>query len=357
MKRKSQFLKYRGFECRGNGLTFSSQPRATQLEIMAALVEKHRTTVDGRITKPSQGDETYSKTWWEAQVRLYGLKCSDWTEEGMAKTLMDAITTKFTPPSELATVEKQLNHDYECIDWDTENQPAEIDENTDISTEEIKGQSSPNEIDLGQNAVPAKCEGDADGEVLENKPLKCTTQTARLGLWHWVLSPSPTPAQRLEKIIRLHRKYLNSDEVDDTIFGEWHLHFPDLEEGFKRSGDVWKIHLPTKSESCLWAVIHQSYVEGIVRLEWNTPESWKGKSLPFSFKGGETATYCNTSGDGYITFTSAHECSGTFKSEWDEPWTFVGKKVSNELPTMDRRSCKRAYEREYHHPKDDWEWR
>src|SRR5208282_5917553 len=140
MKPKSQFLKYRKLECRGNGLTFSSQPRATQLEIMTALVEKHRTTVDGRITKPSQGDETYSKTWWEAQVRLYGLKCSDWTEEGMAKTLMDAITTKFTPPSELATVEKQLNHDYECIDWDTENQPAEIDENTDISTEEIKGQ-------------------------------------------------------------------------------------------------------------------------------------------------------------------------------------------------------------------------
>ena len=99
MKPKSQLLKYREFECRGKGLTFSSHPRATQLEIMAALVEKYRATVDGRITKPSQGDDTYSKTWWEAQVRLYGLKCSDWTEEGMMKTLMDAITSKFKPPS------------------------------------------------------------------------------------------------------------------------------------------------------------------------------------------------------------------------------------------------------------------
>jgi hypothetical protein len=108
MKPKSQFLKYREFECRGKGLTFSSHPRATQLEIMTALVEKHRANVDDSITKSSRGDEIYSKTWWEAQVRLYGLKCSDWTENGMMKTLMDAIITQFKPPAELVMMEKQI---------------------------------------------------------------------------------------------------------------------------------------------------------------------------------------------------------------------------------------------------------
>lgn len=354
MKPKSQFLKYREFECRGKGLTFSSHPRATQLEIMSALVEKLRPNVDGCITKSSRGDETYSKTWWEAQVRLYGLKCSDWTESGMMKTLMDAIITKFKPPAELVTMEKQMNHDYECTDWDTENQLAEFDENTDISTEEIKEQSSSNEIDLIQSIIPAKREGDPDEEILDIKRSKYTSQAALKIL---CLPPvlRPTPEQRLEKITRLHQIYLNSDQVDDTIFGEWHLHFLDLEEGFKR-GDVWKIHLPVESESYLWVVIHQSYVEGIVQLDWNILENWKGKTLPFSFRGGETACYRHTSGDGNITFTSAHECSGTFRSAWDNPWKFVGKKVSNELPEMDRKRCRRAYEREYRHPKDDWEW-
>ena len=356
MKPKCQFLKYREFEYRGKGLTFSSHPRATQLEIMTALVEKYRATVDGRITKLSQGDDTYSKTWWEAQVRLYGLKCSDWTEEGMMKTLMDAITSKFKPPSEFGTVEKQLNHDYECIDWDAENQPAEIDENTDISTEEIKEQSSPSEIDVGQNATPAKRESDPDGEIPEKKRPKHTSENIHLFLSRMAAPPSLTPEQRLEKITRLHRKYLNSDEADDTIFGEWHLHFPDLKEGFRRNGNIWKIHLPEESESCLWVVFHQSDVEGIIRLKWNTPENWKGKSFPFSFNGGETATYCNTNGGGHITFTSAHECSGTFNTEWDNPWKFVGMKVSNELPTMDRRRCKRSYEKEYNHRKADWKW-
>ena len=356
MKPKSQCLKYREFECQGKGLTFSSHPRATQLEIMTALVEKHRPTVDGRITKSSQGNETYSKTWWEAQVHLYGLKCSDWTEDGMMKTLMDAIITKFKPPSDLATVEKQLNHDYECTDWDTETQSAEIDENIDISTEEIKEPSSPNEIDLGQNIIPAKREGDADGEILDNKRPKYTSEVAFPGLWFPRIPPSPTPEQRLEKITCLHRKYLNSDQADDTIFGEWHLHFHDVEEGFRRNGNIWKIHLPAESESCLWVVFHQSDVEGIIRLNWNILENWKGKTLPFSFNGGETATYRHTNGDGHVTFTSTHECSGTFRTIWDNPWTFVGKKVSNELPTMDRRRCKRAYERQYHYLKDDWEW-
>ena len=249
-----------------------------------------------------------------------------------------------------------MNHDYEGIDWDAENQPAEIDENTDISIEEIKEQSSPSEIDVGQNATPAKRESDPDGEIPEKKRPKHNSENILLFLSRMAASPPSTPEQRLEKITRLHRKYLKSDEADDTIFGEWHLHFPDLGEGFRKNGNIWKIHLPTESESCLWVVFHQSDIEGIIRLKWNTPENWKGKSFPFSFNGRETATYCNTNGDGHITFTSAHECSGTFNTEWDNPWTFVGMKVSNELPTMDRKSCNRAYERVYRHRKVDWRW-
>jgi hypothetical protein len=343
MKSTTPFLKYREFECRGKGLTFSSQPRATPVEMICALAGKHRPTTDG----PSSSEDTYSNTWWEAQVRLYGLECSDWTEDGMARVLMDAITASFQPPSDLLAVEKQLNHDYEFMDWDKQYRPEGSSDNTRIETSEIQDHQSV-DIDLSRNAA----ENNDDEAILE-RPSKIATKAGGRG--GWTSYPVRNPEKRLERISRLHKEYLTSDAVDDTLFGEWQFDFPDITH-CPREDIVWNIHPPVESESCLWVVIDQVDLEGIVEIPWRTSEGWKGKRIPFSFRGGETGSGYHSSGGGNITFTSTHECSGTFESEWDDPWAFIGKKVSNELPDRDREECRVAYNRSYNHRKDYWRW-
>src|SRR5271165_6397672 len=71
------------FECVGDGLTVSGHKRVSQTELELAL----------GIQKPSPNGrekiivEKRPKSWWEAQVRLYGLKCSKWTIDSMKKVL------------------------------------------------------------------------------------------------------------------------------------------------------------------------------------------------------------------------------------------------------------------------------
>jgi hypothetical protein len=347
MKATTPFLKYREFECRGKGLTFSSQPKATPIEIICALAGKYRPTADGRVLTPFTPENTYSNTWWEAQVHLYGLKCSDWTEDGMAKVLLDAITASFKPPSDLLVIEKQLNHDYKFMDWDKQYQPEDNSNNTPIATEQMEEQQSP-DLDLPPNIA----EDDSNEAALKILS-KIPTQTARRGGYKSSLVRNPE--KRLDNITQLHKKYLASDAVDDTIFGEWQFDFPDISQ-FPEEDIVWNIHPPIESECCLWVVIKQVELEGVVKIPWKVSEYWKGKRIEFSFRGGETGSGYHSRGSGNITFTSTHECSGIFESEWDEPWTFIGKKVSNELPHIDRKNCRVAYNRSYSHRKDYWTW-
>jgi hypothetical protein len=152
---------------------------------------------------------------------------------------------------------------------------------------------------------------------------------------------------------------LSSNPANDTIFGEWQFDFPNITENFDencREDIVWNIQPPNGSENCVWAVIHQICLEGIVEIYWETPETWNGKSLSFGFRGEDTGSGYHLSAGGSIIFTSTHECTGVFHSEWDDPGEFVGKKVSNESSEFDNRECRLLYEKEYDHPKEYWSW-
>ena len=105
-------LKYGELECKGNGLTYRSYSRATPAQIIAALSQTSQPTDHGRVSKSTK-PQGHSKAWWEAQVRLYGFKCSNWTIDGMKEVLMDAVAASFKVPAELQGVEEQLNHDYQ----------------------------------------------------------------------------------------------------------------------------------------------------------------------------------------------------------------------------------------------------
>src|SRR5438552_1387626 len=111
-------LKYGKLECAGNRLTYLSHPRESPATITAALGldSKDRSSISKtRVTK-------YRKSWWEAQVRLYDLKCTKWTIDGMKEVLTKAIRDGLQVPAELKAVEEKLIREY--LKMDEENRPT-----------------------------------------------------------------------------------------------------------------------------------------------------------------------------------------------------------------------------------------
>src|SRR5271154_6391847 len=96
------------FECVGDGLTVSGHKRVSQTELELAL----------GIQKPSPNGrekiivEKRPKSWWEAQVRLYGLKCSKWTIDSMKKVLLEAVNEGIEVSAEIKALEEKLNNEY-----------------------------------------------------------------------------------------------------------------------------------------------------------------------------------------------------------------------------------------------------
>ena len=126
----------------------------------------------------------------------------------------------------------------------------------------------------------------------------------------------PPTKPRLERMKILHRQYLSSGHPDDVIFGEWRFDCPFISKLWssnweEREDIVWKIHPPQNGENCVWVVFKQVVVEGILRINWNTGQDWRGKPLEFTFRGQETgegyAQVSDSCNHGTITFTSLHE--------------------------------------------------
>jgi len=91
-------------------------------------------------------------------------------------------------------------------------------------------------------------------------------------------------------------------------------------------------------------VAHQICVEGIITIDWDGTEDWKGKELDFGLSGrdaGEEKELESRNGGG-VTFTSSHECRGTFYCEFEssDGWEFVGRKVSNKVPEYSVEYCR-----------------
>jgi hypothetical protein len=337
-------LKYGELECKGNGLTYRSYSRATPAQIIAALSQTSQPTDPGRVSKSTK-PEGHSKAWWEAQVRLYGFKCSNWTIDGMKEVLMDAVVASFKVPAELQGVEEQLNHDYK------ERQKQPQPETPRTATEPSSDPES------STSSTPK-------AEVTEAEVIPAPTVATKAARRY-----DPPTKPRLERMEILHRQYLSSGHPDDVIFGEWRFDCPSISKIWSSNWDerqdiVWKIHPPRNDEDCVWVVFKQVVVEGILRINWNTGEDWKGKPLKFTFRGQETgegyAQVADSYNNGTITFTSVHECMGKFNTQIDggKPWEITGRKVSNKLPDISAQKCKKLYgqEPEWSFGKFYWYW-
>src|SRR6266496_3454360 len=104
-------LKYNRLDCSGNGFSFSSHYREPPCVIAAALGIPSPQSSNG-ISKPKTSSPPL-RSWWEAQVRLYGLKCERWTLDGMKTVLIKAVKDdKLKVSEDLTRMEKVYNERY-----------------------------------------------------------------------------------------------------------------------------------------------------------------------------------------------------------------------------------------------------
>ena len=321
------------FECTGTGLTFSGHNRASPISIEYAL--GIRTL--GRIL-PGGGEkiiqEKHRKSWWEAQVRLYGLKCSKWTINGMKEVLMKVVDG-LEVPAELQDLEARLNREYQALE--KENRLAKQSTGTGRKNATL-GDHAPK---INTTAANQSSPEHSDQNKAVHDDYHAKTVFAR--------------TRQLEKMNRLHRQLLESPSgPGDDIFGTWQFDCKEVCESYcsddiwSDSEAIWGIHRPQAGELCLWVSMDHIVVEGVLCLEWKDPKNWKGSKLNFVWRGretGESDIQCDDAwNNGHIIFTSPYECSGIMNCEFgDEPWEFTGKKISIKMPKKRANTLKREF--------------
>jgi hypothetical protein len=327
-------LKFEKFECRGKGLLFAGNQRESPTGLKFAL----GILTLGRIL-PGGGEkiikEKYPKTWWEAQVRLYGLKCSKWTVENMKQVLCHAVEAGIEVSEEVKELEERLNKEY--AELEKENKSPKATDNRHPTSK--KTALAPQAITKTINSADA---GQKPSPILDARSIN-----------------NPSRAKQLATINRLHSALLDSGNEGTTIFGTWQLDCPDIttewchNEDLKQQNIIWKIHPPQVHDSHLWVGFKQIIVEGVLRIQWKSAlerNNWKNRKNTFTFRGRETGEgelLCDDDvNKGWIIFTSSHECHGEFECQFGEkPWSFTGKKVNAKVTGKHAYTLLKDYER------------
>ena len=195
------------FECVGDGLTVSGHKRVSQtgLEFALGIQKLGRILPNGREKIIV---EKYPKAWWEAQVRLYGLKCTKWTVDGMKKVLFEAVKDGIEPTAEIKALEERLNKEYA----ESEKENSKSDDNVYDPmkrTMEI--------LRLTTMAANATAE---DRARMANEFMDCVSKTTEA-----------SKTRQLAKMNREHEKLIKSADGPGTdVFGTWQLVCPDITE-------------------------------------------------------------------------------------------------------------------------------
>lgn len=314
-------VKHRNFEFNGKCLTFSQHHRATPTSLEFALGIQTL----GRILPGGRKKiivEKHPKSWWEAQVCLYGLKCHKWTVENMKSVLFAAVKEGIEVTPEIEEVEERLKKEY--AELEKENRRSN-DINTAGGTKTLS------------NVLQPTVTG-------SNKRTNDTQQEKATGFRDLMKEKSDAArASQLANMNRLHSALLASPSgPGDTIYGTWQIDCPEITEQWCHNNDcqkremIWKIHPPFYCEEYIWVGFEQIVCEGVIRIDRDLLSTrWKRKKMNFTWRGretGEMEIQCDDSmNTGYITFTSEHECQGMFGCQFGGPWAFTGKKISLKL--------------------------
>jgi hypothetical protein len=365
-------LKYRNLECSGSGFTFSSHRRASPSTIGVDLGLQPRLTQSGRISK-TRNVSKRSQRWWEAQVRLYGLKCNQWTIDGMKQVLESAVRKGLRVPDNLSSIEQKLNAKYHLLDREFQKRTAD-DRNEKwnaLTSNVAKANLDPERFlrKLGLNGGVTALHGLRDRarfhQLAEKMGLVSqSTDGIEGGYGDRILVVGKKQEDVWQKIHRIDadiqsqkraREHTRQKDInaahqrvlqhgnDNDIRGMWYFEIPELTEIYG-SGDItWEI-APPDGSGFRWASFDLVILEGVVRINWGG--KWKGKEKRFTWRGTETGEgviqFDDSSNGGTVTFTSANECIGKFWGAYGS-FEFKGKKVSTES-AVSNHECEERFE-------------
>jgi hypothetical protein len=264
-------LKHGKLECAGLGFTFGGHHRQSPSDLAMELGLGVRLTPSGRISKRAYKPPKRSKSWWEAQVRLYGLKCSKWTVEGMKQVLMVALQKGLIVPDDLARMEQKLEHEYLAADAEFQKR---ADDARDAKWANLTSDIDKANLDPERFLKPIK----SDGGVKVLRGLQGRAQIHQLAERMGLFSQSTDgeggryddrilvlgkhrddvwrEINRISSNVRaqqISRELAEKNEIDDMhrelvkrgdggdIGGTWHLEMPELTEQYQSGEITWEI--------------------------------------------------------------------------------------------------------------------
>jgi hypothetical protein len=356
-------LKHGKLECSGSGFTFCSHHREDSSSIAMEVGLQPRLTPSGRISKRQTVDKR-PKSWWEAQVRLYGLKCSDWTINGMRAVLTAALQEGLEVPDDLSRLETNFNEEYRADDarfqaraaqardrkWAAlPSDVAKVDHDPERFLQQLRSDGGVKALrglfhraqfhSIAQRMGLFSQSTDGVGGGYDDRILvvgkdrdEVRREINRISTGVHAQLRADEVAQQIE-IDQRHRNLVKRGDGGD-IGGTWQLDMPELSRIYQ-SGDVRLIIASPDDSGYVWASFDLVILEGVVRIDWAGPRSgWKGKERKFRWKGtetGEGVIQYEKSNGGTVTFTSASTCSGTWWGSYGT-FEFTGKKISREMP-------------------------
>jgi hypothetical protein len=357
-----------------DGLKTLWHTRATPKDIERIIVEHGKyfgdTTINGKPVR---------RSWWEAQVHLYGLKCpgysSSWNIANMVKALSNALKSpgglQVSPevqevelrskrrypeykkryiedePKRLAAQKERerINAALQHASKPTASKPAIQETRTPVPVvaAEPKEDGEPMETDTSDDASSDDDSSDDDSSV--QGPIDKTDTETSLA----------ARDEQLRTMIKLHDQLLKDEGPGKNIAGTWHLDCPHLtlkyckDKVHQHQKIIWNIHSEVDDNypSFGWIKFDMIVVEGVIRVQaLEFPNKCEGKKLPFTWRGRKTADWellCNDDVNlGYVIFPSMHECWGSF-SVFGQTWPFMGKKVDKMIPSKSLLALREEY--------------
>lgn len=361
-------LKHGKLECYGNGLTFASHLRVSPSTLAVQTGLQPKLTPSGRISK-NQTLEKRPKSWWEAQVRLYGLKCSKWTVEGCKEVLKTALEKGLTVSADLQRVEERLDREYGLANAEFQKQiAAEKNEKyITLTTDVQKANYDPKRF-LGETVVKGGIkvlrglnsrasvhqaaeqlglfststdgpDGGYDGRILVvgRNSDEVWREIHRIGREVKVKQVAMRQ-ERADETEERHQKLLKTGDGGD-VSGQWVLDMPEVTSSYA-DGDITMDIAPLDDCGNAYGKFDLQILEGVVKFYWGGPKSvrqaWRGKPRKFTWRGRETGEgviqYDDASHQGAITFTSASECHGIWVSDYGN-FEFTGVKIGTQSST------------------------
>jgi hypothetical protein len=348
-------LKYDRFECSGTGFSFLTHDRASPSVIAVEL---------GLKGLPSQ---KRIRSWWEAQVRLYGLDCSTWTLEEMKEVLKtklqsgdlrvnDALATM-----EQVYIEKYVNHNA-CFQQRFKEAVEKRGTYTCLSRQEVcKVNDRYHRIRLLREIGRLGCVKGLPGLDAKQR-LMFHREAERQGLFSktsddtliigknrddvmrevnrvtveandryaaYVEEKSARRIKRQEEFDRMHREMVENGE-DDDIGGMWIVKM-----GYSEEESTWHI-ASLDGSRYVWG----SYGGGVFRVDLGNAGAFSKEEKTLCWTRTNSVDRYdfileNHKGEATVVFTSANTCQG----QWHDQG-FTGFRISSETSVTNKK-CER----------------